>query len=303
MKKVLVTGATSYIAVELIKRLVLEGCYIYAVVRPNSLNRYKIPIRRNVEVVEANMADFKTLYQENLNTIDVIYHFAWEGVRGSTRDNAEIQFKNYASTVSLIDWAIDHGVQRFIGLGSQAEYGVMNVAASEDMEGHPLSEYGKQKVKVCQYGLGKCAKMDMKFIWGRLFSTYGSGENSSTLIMSCIQRMLNNEPIEMSPCIHLWDYVYLLDVVDLLWLFEKQNVPSGIYNIASGDVRPLREYVLELKLILKSRSELLFGKIPYGQLGPVNMIPDVTKVRKALEWSPHFSFHAGITDMLKRINE
>ena len=71
-----------------------------------------------------------------------------------------------------------------------------------------------------------------------------------------------------------------------------------MYNIASGQPKPLKEFVTELKDILCSTSEIEFGAIKYGPNGPVNLEPDISKVKLALNWSPTTSFYEGIKSII-----
>ncbi len=74
--------------------------------------------------------------------------------------------------------------------------------------------------------------------------------------------------------------------------------PNGVYNFGSGDVRQLREYVLEMARITKTGSELLFGAIPYPPTGMVSLWPDISKLKRELHWTPSYSFEAGIVSIL-----
>ncbi len=300
MKKIVLTGATSYIAVALMKKLLLYDNHIYAVIRPNSINRSKIPINEKITILECDLDSIDTIFQMSLPQIDLLYHFAWEGVRGQAREDSILQESNCIAAQKLIDASIKMKVKRFIGIGSQSEYGIMHCMTNEMCEEHPLTEYAKRKVQICHYGLEKAKEFNMKFVWARIFSLFGNGESESTLIMSCIKKMQENQVIYLSPCEHLWDFLYIMDAVDVLYKLGHEQIPNGIYNIASGDIRPLKEYVSELAEVLESSSVLKFGAIPYGANGPIGMVPDVSKIMNVLNWKPQYSFREGIKNMLER---
>lgn len=116
--------------------------------------------------------------------------------------------------------------------------------------------------------------------------------------MSAIDKMQRNEPIEMTPCTQLWDYLNVEDAARAMKLFALIDCEDGIYNIASGDYKPLKEFVEEIKEVVNSKSELRFGAIEYGPNGPVNLTPDVKKIKGALGWTPIISFKKGILNMI-----
>lgn len=300
MKSVIVTGATSYIAVALINRLLLEDYKVYAVTRPKSLNLAKIPKHKNVEIIELDMEEIEQLVDYRLGNVDALYHFAWEGVRGEARNDTILQQRNFMCSVRCINAAIHMNIPCFVGIGSQAEYAITKEVISENTPLAPNTEYGKKKVAVYKYGMDICkANREFRFLWARIFSTYGVGESNNTLIMKCIKKMHKGEEINLSPCQHLWDYTYVDDVAEALFLLLISNANDGAYNISSGLARPLKEFVEIIKYSMASDSKLNFGVIPYGNTIPVQMNPDVSKLEKATGWKAKTSFEKGIRRVIE----
>ena len=77
-----------------------------------------------------------------------------------------------------------------------------------------------------------------------------------------------------------------------------QKCESGVYNLASGKILPLKDFVIKLKDILGSSSELRFGAIPHGPSGPVDLKPDVRKILQT-GWSAQTDFKEGILKTVK----
>lgn len=96
--------------------------------------------------------------------------------------------------------------------------------------------------------------------------------------MSAMQKMKNNELMEMIACIQLWDYLHVEDVARMIVALIESDNASDIYNIASGEKRLLQELVEDMKEVLKSMSELRFGAIPYGDNEPVELRLDNGKL-------------------------
>lgn len=296
---ILMTGATSYIAVNLIHKFLQDNCNIFCVVRPNSPNLAKVPKNPNVHLLELDMNHIEQLEHMSLPKIDCLYHFAWEGVRGSDRNNIELQHKNLEQTKKLIDAAVSMDISYIIGIGSQAEYGDQAGKLTEETEPFPTMEYGKIKLEACSYGLDKCKNTNSRFLWGRIFSTYGPGEVAGTLIMTCMDKMLKDEPIDLSPCEHMWNYLYITEVADILHLMFRKKANSGIYNIASEDTRYLKDFVDQMKVVLNSKSQLNYGSIPYGNTIPNGIMPCVKKLNSELDWTQKIRFEEGISNLMK----
>jgi nucleoside-diphosphate-sugar epimerase len=298
VKKIVITGATSFIGVNLIRTWLQEDCKIYAVIRPNSKNSSRVPNDEKVVIIERNMGQYERL-SEDIDHADYFYHLAWEGARLPYRDDKEIQKNNYECTIKAFDAAAKLGCSFFLGTGSQAEYGKTDGLVDEMYPCHPTTEYGKEKLHACQYLSQRASDYSMKFIWTRIFSIYGLYDYPGTLIMSAIEKMKNNEPVEMTECTQLWDYLNVADAARALKLFALTECESGIYNIASGEYQQLKQFVESIKLVLNSKSELNFGAVPYGEKGPVNLTPNVEKIKQALGWTPEIDFEKGIRDIIQ----
>lgn len=298
MNSVIVTGATSFIGTHLVERLIKDNCEVYAIVRPNSSKLSRLPKNDKVHVVALDMNHYSEL-SSYIGKADAFYHLAWNGVRATYRDDEEIQKNNYQCSLEAMNQAIMLGCTFFLGSGSQAEYGSMPEYVNEEFDCQPTTEYGKYKLKTCKTLMKSAEEAQMKFIWTRIFSIYGKYDYPKTLIMSCMDRMKNNQPIEMTAGIQLWDYLYVKDAVKAMTRFTSSGCKSGIYNLASGEIKPLKDYVQEIKEVLRSSSELRFGAIPYGKDGPVNLRPDISRAISAGVIKNITPFKKGITEMLQ----
>lgn len=252
-----------------------------------------------MEVVELELACLKELEQKICDTIDEFYHFAWDGIRGHDRENQLLQKKNYGSTMLALQVAKYLGATVFVGVGSQAEYGTVMRNVREEDRGNPETAYGQYKLKSCIAGARYACNNHIRFIWGRVFSAYGRYDAPNSLLSNCIEKMLQNKSIELTMCRQKWNYIYVDDVAEALIRLAEEQYASGVYNIASLDTRPLREYVVELRDILSSKSNLEFGIVPYGDHGQVGFEPCIEKLQDTLHWTPMTSFADGIRKMLK----
>lgn len=297
MKKVVITGATSFIGVHLIKEWLKESCEIFAVVRPNSRHIDRLPQDDKIHIIEREMTGYDSL-SADIKEADCFYHLAWEGARAPYRDDKIMQEKNYISTLKAFDSAIRMGCTFFLGSGSQAEYGMTNGAVNETYPCHPNTEYGREKLHAFQTLAAKIEGGNIHFVWIRIFSIYGTYDYPKTLVMSALGQMQKNKPVEMTPCTQLWDYLHVEDVARAMKRFAFSDCENGIYNVASGDYKPLKEFVEIIKDVTGSQSELRFGAVAYGPNGPVNLTPDVTKIKNALRWEPEISFEEGIRKMI-----
>ncbi len=295
-KKVVVTGATSFIGIHLIKEWLKKDVDIVAVVRPNSKNVGRIPLTEQIHILECNMTGYDMLVQE-IGQADYFYHLAWEGTRVPYRDDETLQKTNYECALKAMHAAQNLKCSFFLGAGSQAEYGSIDGIIDESCPCVPGTAYGKEKLHACGDLMSLAEQKGIKFIWTRIFSLYGEYDYPGTLVMSAVKKMMMWEDISMTAGTQLWDYLHVEDAARAMVLFAIQKSPNGIYNIASGIHKPLREFVILMKEILGSKSRLNFGAIPYGSNAPVNLTPSVDKLKNTLGWYPEITFEEGIKRM------
>ncbi len=302
MKEVIITGATSFIGVYLISDLLNCGCKVTAVVRKNSNNVGKLPKHDNLSIVLADIADIEYIKEVvNDKKFDAFYHLAWGGVRAPERDSRVLQENNYRATMSAVRLAIELGCNTFIGTGSQAEYGQCKGKISENYPTHPVTEYGKAKLRACQDAMKLSVPTNMNFIWTRIFSLYGDKDYFGTLIMSSLKKMMNDEVIALTECVQNWDFLHVRDAANVLRLLGEKKCASGIYNLASGLSRPLREFVLQMKEITSSKSDLNFGAISYSVEGIISFEPVIDNLKKMTLWQPKIQFDDGIREIFKNM--
>lgn len=290
---IVVTGATGFIGKNLINKLLCDSNnLIFAVTRPNSAKRSFLPSDDHLTIVECSFDNLTNLPAILKSDIDAFYHLGWEGIRNPERENTQLQYMNYKYAIDAIHVAKQLGANVFIGAGSQAEYGLCAGQISEEYPAHPISEYGKWKLRVCNKGEIIANENNMRFIWTRIFSTYGVGDNNGTMINTVLSKMMKDEPIALTKCIQKWNFTYISDIIRAFELL--QNAPTGVYNVANSDTRKLNEFIYEMLDITHSRSELQFGTIPYGLDGIGGFEPISDKLRKTVRWEPEISFKEGI---------
>ena len=300
MKKVLIMGATSFIALELIERLLKIPYEIVAVIRPNSSNKSKIEhLKDKIRIVELEQNNYSDIWKEDGEYFDFCYYFTWSGIRGEDRNNEDLQRKNYLAFRSFIENA-NNKIKKFIGIGSWAEYGNLNQLMKEEMQVFPDSYYGKYKQKcyLCCKNLSETS--DMSFVWARIFSIYGPGDYSNSLITDLCRKMLKNEDINLSACEHLWNYLYVSDAAEILVSLGINPRVHGVFNVASSKSQVLKDYIFEIKEIIQSESRLNFGVINSNN---INMQPDRDKLRSEIGRYKEISFKDGIQRILNEIQK
>ncbi len=268
MKKCIVTGATGFIGAVLCRELLMEGDEVFTVVRPKSPRMRKLialqeeasVAKERLQIIEADFGHIGEALSKAHVRADVFFHLAWNGSAGAEREDFDIQQKNIAYTAEAIRAAKACGCTKFVGAGSQAEYGVVHGVASEDNTvPHPFMMYGAAKLAAYQMGRLLAAQIGIGFVWPRIYSVYGVGENAGTLISYLIETLKKGETPQLSPCDNMWNFLYIDDCAKVLAALGKNEETEGIYNVASDDTRLLKEFVTELRDTIAPGAKLDFG--------------------------------------------
>lgn len=302
MKKAIITGATSFIGLHLIKKLIEEQWKVYAVVRKESNKVVLLPQNKLIEIIYLNMDEYDQLGSHIPESCDIYISLAWNGTRGNTRMDTQKQKENYLYSMAALKTAVKIGCKIIINAGSQAEYGSMKTKITENDVCRPNTEYGFWKLKYYEEGMKYCEKHGISFKEARFFSLYGEDDNAQTMVLSILYNMINNYPCKLTKCIQLWDFLYIDDAIDGIWRLINMPCANGAYNFGSGDIRPLKEFVMEMYKISNSKSQLLFGAIPYPQTGMVNVCPDISKLQTQTGWNAATDFSQGIHKIIQYKN-
>lgn len=298
-----VTGATSFIGIHLIENLLENGCFVYAIIRPKSTKLNRLTLHDNLKIIELEMDAYDKLDSYINEKIDGIFHLAWEGARIPYRDDKILQLKNYESSICIMKSAIRLGVQIFIGSGSQAEYGKCIGKISEDYVTDPTTEYGKYKLKTYRTLSALSKENNIKFKWTRIFSVYGRYDYEGTLVMSALKKLSRNEDMQLTECKQSWDFIHVEDAARAMYMLGINHCDDGVYNIASGEVRQLKDFVMDMKKIVNSCSKLEFGAISYGPEGMVSFEPSISKLKKNLDWECKVNFEEGIFNLFQILKQ
>lgn len=294
MKRVVVTGAASMIGAALIKECIKNNVEVLAILRKNSLHMERLPDSELLQILEYNLDELASI-QDIQKSYDVFYHFAWADTAKDVRNNPILQEKNIQYTLDAVELAKRLGCHKFIGAGSQAEYGRVNRLITPETAVNPQTAYG-----IAKYSAGKlsrilCAKYGIVHIWGRIFSVYGHYDNESTMVMYAINQFMKGKIAKFSSATQMWDYLYEDDAGRIFYLLGEKIEEDKIYCIANGDFKPLKEFIVELMDVFGTNVRCEFEDCENQS---VELRPDVSSLLQDIAYKPTVSFREGIMEVI-----
>ena len=256
---ILITGATSFIGKVLAQELINRGYEVYGTFRPDSPRKEGLPA--GLHPVECSLNEPEKLLDAGIPKITVCIALAWGETTREGRMDRDAQEHNVACTLKVMETVKQLGCERFIFAGSQAEYGVTmeRVSAGECPKekitemtpARPISEYGKCKLQVLKEGRKLAASLGMTYIHMRIFSTYGPGDTPTSLVSVCMKAFTAGEPVTLSPCRQMWNYLYVRDCAAAIAglaecpfiLSPEDEECEHVVNVASEVSMQLSAYV------------------------------------------------------------
>ena len=296
MRKIVITGATSMIGVALTRCAIKEGIKILCIVRKDSKRLNNIPQSNLVNVEYCNIDEYNNL--DLRDCYDVFYHLAWEKTSRVSRDDVDAQVNNIRYSLDAVRLSKRLGCKKFIGAGSQAEYGIVAESIKPETPVNPKSGYGIAKYTAGRLGCLLCSKIDIQFNWVRILSVYGQLDGAHSLIMYAIHELKSGRSPEFTKCEQIWDYLYCDDAARALLAIGENGIDGKFYPLGSGSKRKLSEYIEKIRDIIAPDIELKFGKKDYYPHQPMYLCADISELTNDTGWKPETSFEDGIKKII-----
>ncbi len=298
MNTIAITGATSSMGISLVNECLKRGCFVIACMHKNSQHIDRFPKSDRLQIVDFDLTDMKWDLHIN-RKCDVFFHLAWCGTDRESRGNPDLQQGNIAYTLRAVHLAKDLGCKKFIGTGSQAEYGPHKRALlSPEDTVCPNTPYGISKYAAGQLGAILAEQLGIDFFWIRVFSVYGRYDREETMLRSTLIQMKRGESCQFSEGTQIWDYLHCDDAAKALFLIGEKVKGNKIYCLGCGQKKQLKEYIIEMRSALNSQLNLKFGEIPFKPGEEVGVYADISSLQEDTGWKPEIDFACGIRNII-----
>lgn len=301
MQSVVVTGGTGAVGIALIQRLIDKKIAVTVVCHTKSSRIGRIPRSPYANVVLCDIENISELPQMLKGRYDVFYHLAWADTFGEGRNNIESQMHNIEYTLAAVGAAAKLGCTRFIGAGSQAEYGRYEGSLNAMTPTFPENGYGIAKLCAGQLSRIRCKQLGMEHIWTRILSIYGPCDGEKTMISTVVRQLLKGESPSCTRGDQLWDYLYAKDAGTALYLLGEKGKDQKVYCIGSGRAKPLKDYICCIRDMIDPQLSVGFGEIPYGEKQVMYLCADIEELTADTGFLPQYSFREGMAETIKWI--
>lgn len=302
MKRAVVLGANGFVGTWVVKELINNNVFVYAVVRDKNSDLEKLHNLKNVEIIYCSLENILNLDQYiKVKDIDVLYNFAWNGSAGSKRMDAKLQLDNVLWTINSVQAARNLGCKRFVGAGSIMEK--ESIMANYTQQNAPGMAYIYGDAKVAAHCMSKsvAASLGIDHVWGLITNAYGEGEYSPRFVNTTIRKIIDREVLNFTSGIQNYDFVYISDVAKAFYLLGLYGRNNCEYVIGSSYAKPLKEFIIEIQQKLAPDQELNFGNVPFTGINLSIEEFDTTMTETDTGFKASVSFGDGIKKTMEWI--
>lgn len=252
---VLVTGANSLLAANVIPLLTENGYFVRGLLRKAS--GYKGPRHPNLELIEGDFTTEECL-RRVLPGCDAVIHIA-AVTSQSGRNYGEYYEVNVKATRRLIEAAVDHGVQRFVEVGSANVFGygsreIPGCELNEMCEPFASSYYARSKYEALQVAMSYCDRIEVVGVAPTfMLGPYDSKPSSGRIITMAYGKKLVFCPPGGKNFVHAGDAA--LGVVRAL----ERGKPGETYLLCSENLT-YKEFYKKLNSQIGNKA--LYVKVP-----------------------------------------
>ena len=300
-KAVMVTGGAGFIGSHLVDELLKQGNLVIVV------DNFSNGKRENLQTEDKNLKIFSLdISFDDLTMIfkkwdiETIYHLAAiPGVQFSISNPVDSHLANIDGTFILLEYARKHNVKRFVFSSSSSVYGGNCKPGSilnEKMIPDPLSPYASHKLCGEHYMKLYHDLYGLKTVSLRYFNVFGPRQDPDSEYSALIPKFI--KLIKAGEQIDIWNTGNqkraFVSVYDVVWAnllagkTDNKKCFGETFNIGSPTNQSVNEIAAALLLGFGSEGKPIRNKTKV--IEPFETMPDLTKSRKLLKWTPEKDF-------------
>ncbi len=286
--KIIVTGASGFLG-SWLSRILSNKHATIALIRESS-DTSKLSDIDTIEIVRHESQSWAA-FITNARP-DVLILNDWTGVSNQNRNDLE-QFQNIERIRNLASAAVKSGTKVIIGVGSQAELGPINSNIPESAPDNPTTLYGKAKVDTRNAIQEVVHETGVRFVWMRIFSTYGPLDEGPWLIPNMVDSLLKGNIVGMTKGEQEWSYLHAYDLATAFAKAIEDSDIKGIVNVGNPQTIMIRDVALKIGGLLGRIDLLDFGALEYRPDQVMKLQPLCESLTNS-GWRPQISFEQGI---------
>ncbi len=292
MKKAIVTGANGFIGKTLVRALLANEYEVVALDIRFDEELESNPSVTCVDVLGKEVAALKENIPEA--EYDCFFHLAWVGTSGPARADYEVQLNNVKLACDYILLCKEIGCRRVVYASSINEMETYEYLQSDDIQPAGGYIYGTGKLAAHLMGETVACLNGVEFVPVIITNIYGVGEKSARMIYTSINKLVHKEHCSFTAGYQTYDFIYITDAINSIIAVAEKGKAFNRYYIGSGEPKPLREFLIEMKNIVDPEAEIGLGDVPFKGVDISYSQFDLKKVEEDTGYKNQIPFAEGI---------
>ena len=256
---------------------------------------------KDTQVISITDIDFKKIKLQNKNKVNYIFNNFYPSHKLNDLNSSEYQKFVELSLLRLAQILSNlkiTNINKIIYTSSASVYSL-----DDDLKNPKLDSYNRKLYASFKYSAEKlienfCYSNNVNFYIMRLFNTYGDENDQFSFIDKLIKIKKTKQNLTLiNNGISLRDFISLLDVAKIYQKFLKNNYPSGVYDVGTGQgtlIKNLINFVnIDNKKIIHKKNIIEISR----------SIADTKKLQKNLGGFKFQSLDSYLRDKLKIKNK
>jgi dTDP-glucose 4,6-dehydratase len=228
--------------------------------------------------------------------IKTIFHFAAEShVDNSIKDCSPFIHSNIVGTVSLLDLALKHEVDKFIHISTDEVYGSIDCGSfTEKTIYNPRNPYSASKAASDHFVMAYHNTYGLPVNITNCSNNYGPRQYKEKMIPKTILNILDGKKIPVyGDGLQIRDWLYVQDHCTALVKVWKDGVNGEKYNVG-GECEIKNIDLVKKILYIMNKPESMIEYVKDRPGHDRRYSTDITKIKDTLFWSPMFSLDYGL---------
>jgi nucleoside-diphosphate-sugar epimerase len=292
MAEVLVTGATGFLGIQIVRRLVNKEFSVVGLKRPSS-DLWRISdLREQAEFLDIDLSNVNEVFEGR--SIDVVIHAATSYGRAG-ESLSEIVQSNLMLPLKVLEVGIEHGISAF--LNADTFYSVQMTLP------FGLQNYVRSKSDFVTYGSQLSSKTKIPFVNLQIEHMFGPRDTRGKLIPQLIQAFLHAKPeIELTSGVQMRDFIFVDDVAYAFEVLINNHIKARNlathYEVGHGKAFSLREFAEKALKLCGADTTLKFGALNQRD-GEIMSSHANNHSLKELGWAPNYNLDRGLIETIE----
>jgi nucleoside-diphosphate-sugar epimerase len=292
---IVITGGTGFLGSSLVRKCISEGNDIH-VLASSKKNLWRLTDFPNISLTCSNPHEWADVLLELKP--ECVIAADWSGVGNNSRNDKETQESNLKRHIQIARVVRDLKLGLYINFGSQAELGPLNAVASVGQKDAPITEYGRAKVNLRNQLFDLFKNSETRFVWGRIFATYGPTDLGPWLIPNLIRSFILNETFKLTSGLQEWSYLHNSDFASAVTtIIENQDI-RGIVNIGNPKTSRILDIANIIATEMQSEAFLEIGQTKIRNDQGQVMQPDMSHLL-SFGWIPKTDLKSGLIETVR----